>query len=139
MTRPRYEVLSHTADAAIAAYGGTLAELFENAAYGMFDLMFDCDTVSTLQTCSITAAGEGPEELLVNWLAETLTEAEIRDLAFSSFTVDRLWDGGIRGRAGGAPAAGFELRGPPVKAVTYHGLAVVQIPDGFRARLVFDV
>jgi SHS2 domain-containing protein len=132
-------VLPHTADTAIIAYGVTLLEVYENAAFGMFDLMFDLAGVVPERSRPVVAAGDTPEELLVAWLGELLTEAEIRDLAFSSFTVDRLEEGGVQGSAQGGPAAGLELQGPPIKAVTYHDLAIVEIPDGWWARVVFDV
>jgi SHS2 domain-containing protein len=136
---PRYEVLPHTADTAIIAYGATLFEVFENAAFGMFDTMFDLAQVSTTRSRPVVAAGDTVEELLVAWLSELLAEAETHGLAFSYFTVDRLEEGGVQGSAHGDPAAGLELRGSPVKAATYHDLAVVEIPDGWWARVVFDV
>ena len=37
----RFEILDHTADIGIIAFGSTLPELFEHAAYGMCSLMFD--------------------------------------------------------------------------------------------------
>lgn len=135
----RYEVLAHTADTAIIAYGTTLPELFENAAFGMFDLMFEAASIPSEHSRPVAAAGDTVEDLLVGWLGELLVEAEIHDLAFSSFTVDRLEEGGVQGSAQGAPAGALELRGPPIKAVTYHDLAVVEVPDGWWARLVFDV
>ena len=42
----RYEVLAHTADTGILAHGASLAEAFENAAFGMFDLVFDLSGVT---------------------------------------------------------------------------------------------
>lgn len=139
LRRPRYEALEHTADAAIVAYGDTLPELFENAAYGMFDLMFDLTSAPGSRSRPIVATGDSVEDLLVGWLSSLLTESEISGLAFSTFTVDRLLEGGVQGSAGGAPSGGLELVGPPVKAVTYHDLAVVEVPDGWWARVVFDV
>ena len=136
---PRYEVLPHTADTAIVAYGLTMFELFENAAFGMFDLMFDLDRLQPSRDVPIMAAGDSMEDLLVAWLEEVLYEAERRDLAFCSFTVDRLEEGGVQGAASGLPVAGVELVGPPIKAITYHDLAVVSIPDGWWARVIFDV
>ena len=136
---PRYEVLPHTADTAILAYGLTMFELFENAAFGMFDLMFDLGTVGGGRDVPVMAAGDTPEELLVAWLGELLYEAESAGLAFRTFTVDRLEEGGVQGSASGAPVEGLALRGPPIKAVTYHDLAVVEVPDGWWARVVFDV
>lgn len=135
----RYEVLAHTADTGIIAYGATLEELFEHAAYGMFDLMFDLAALRSAQDVPVAAAGDTTEELLVDWLSTLLFEAETQDLALCSFIVDRLEEGGLQGAAGGMPLGEVELRGPPIKAVTYHQLTVVEIPEGWRARVIFDV
>jgi SHS2 domain-containing protein len=135
----RYDVVPHTADAAVVAYGKTLAGMFENAAYAMFDIVFDLDAIAATESRSIAASGEGHEELLVAWLSEILTESEASDLVFTGFTVEALEDGEVRGEAVGTVSAGQELRGAPIKAVTYHDLAVVEVPGGWWARVVFDV
>ena len=136
---PRYEVLSHTADTGIVAYGESLAEAFANAAFGMFDLVLDLSEVPAVEECRVEVQAETAGELLVAWLSALLAEAEIRGLAFSSFRVDSLSGGRLAGTAAGAPSAGRELRGPPVKAVTYHDLVVEEAPGGWRARVIFDV
>jgi SHS2 domain-containing protein len=136
---PRYQVLAHTADTGIVAYGATLAEVFENAALGMFELMFGPAQAEPTQECRVAATGEGGEELLVAWLSALLTEAEIEGLALSAFTVEAIDAAGVRGHAAGVPAAGLELRGPPVKAVTYHQASVEETPQGWVARVIFDV
>ena len=135
----RYEVLPHTADAGIIAYGGTLFELFENAAYGMFDLMYDLASLGGGPDRPVMAAGDTLDELLVGWLGELLYESETADLAFRTFTVDRLEEGGVQGAASGPRRQGVQLSGAPIKAVTYHDLAVVQVPDGWWARVIFDI
>jgi len=136
---PRYRILPHTADVGIVATGDTLEAVFENAAFGLFDLVFDLAQVEPAQECAVEAEGETLGELLVAWLSALLAEAEIRDLALGSFHVEMLGGGRLRGRAAGAAAAGRELRGPPVKAVTYHGLMVEEGPGGWEARVLFDV
>lgn len=136
---PRYEVLSHTADTGIVAHGASPAEVFENAAFGMFDLVFDLSPVPATVSCRVEVEAADMGELLVAWLSALLAEAEIRGLAFSAFSVEHLDDNRLRGAARGGPSAGLELRGPPVKAVTYHGLVVEEEPGGWRARLIFDV
>jgi len=136
---PRYEPLEHTADAGIIAYGSTPHELFENAAYGMFDLMFDLGPLEPRRDVPVMAAGDSVEDLLVAWLEELVFLSEVHSLAFCYFTVDRLEPGVVQGSTGGSPTAGLELRGAPIKAVTMHDLAVVEIPNGFWARVIFDV
>jgi len=136
---PRYRILSHTADTGIVASGASLAEAFENAAFGMFDLVFDLSGVSATDEYRVEVEAESLGELLVAWLSALLTEAEIRNLAFSRFVVEEPAGGPLRGTAWGGPSTGMELRGPPVKAVTYHDLAVERAPGGWRARVIFDV
>lgn len=135
----RYEVLAHTADTGILAHSASLAGVFENAAFGMFDLVFDLSEVSGAEECRVDVEAETREELLVAWLSALLAEAEIRGLALSRFAVEGLAGGRLRGSAWGSPSAGLELRGPPVKAVTYHDLAVDEVPEGWQARVIFDV
>lgn len=135
----RYETLGHSADAAIIAYGATQHELFENAAFGMFDLMYDLARLKPERDRPVIAGGDTAEELLVEWLSELLYVSESQRIAFCYFTVDRLEEGGVKGSAGGTPLDDVELRGAPIKAVTYHDLAITPVPDGWWARIVFDV
>ena len=135
----RYEVLAHTADTGILAHGASLAEVFENAAFGMFDLVFDLRGVTASEGCRVAVEAETREELLVAWPSALLAEAEIRGLALARFAVEGPAGGRLRGSAWGSPSAGLERRGPPVKAVTYHDLAVDEVPEGWQARVIFDV
>ena len=41
-----YELLAHTGDLGMVAYGRDLSELFAHAAWAMFDLMSDATTIS---------------------------------------------------------------------------------------------
>lgn len=136
---PRYEVLSHTADSGIVAYGPTLATVFESAAFAMFDLMFGIGEIEGVHRVEVEVAADTVEELLVDWLSALLFEAETRDLAFCSFQIDTLDDTHAAGRAIGVPVASVELIGPPVKAVTYHDLVIARVPAGWSARVLFDV
>ncbi len=135
----RYEVLAHTADTGIAVTGATLAEVFENAAYGMFDLMFDLDALEASDRVAVEATGDTAEELLVDWLSSLLFEAEAGELVLCSFSVEELGEGRTRGTAAGRSSAGVVLRGPPIKAVTYHDLLIEEKPAGWRAQVIFDV
>lgn len=135
----RYRALPHTADIGIVAAGATMEEAFENAAFGMFDVVFDLSGVSDAEQCRVEVAAETPGELLVAWLSALLTEAEIRGLAFCRFRVEMVSGGRLRGMASGSASDALELRGSPVKAVTYHDLAVAEVPGGFEARVIFDV
>ncbi len=134
----RYEVLSHTADTGIIAHGESLAELFENAAYGMFDLMFDLRRATTTATSEIVVDAGDVEDLMFSWLSELLFRAEVESTAWSTFQVELL-ENRLHAVVGGCRFADLVLRGPPVKAVTMHLLEVAQEPEGWRATVVFDV
>lgn len=136
---PRYRVLPHTADVGIAAAGATVEEAFENAGYGMFDLMFDLAGAQGDEVCRLQAEGDTPAELLVAWLSALLAEAEIRGLALCRFKVEEIGGGRLRGTAAGGPVEALELRGPPIKAVTHHEAAVEEVAGGWEARVIFDV
>ncbi|MEX1207077.1 MAG: archease [Acidimicrobiia bacterium] len=135
----RYVPVPHTADAAFIAFGATLEELFENAAFAICDMTFDLTAAAGRRSRPVVAQGDTIEDLLVAWLGEVLVESEVQGLAFSRFGVDRLEEGGVQGWAAGDPFDEIPLIGAPVKAVTHHELAIVKIPGGWWARVVLDV
>ena len=133
-----YEVLSHTADTGIVARGKTRDDLFVQAAEGMFSLMYE-PTGSPTRSVAVAVGAESIEELLVEWLSELLYLSESREIAMERFEIERFEDGRVQGSASGTSFDRVQLTGPPVKAVTYHQLEVSEGPEGFRARLIFDV
>ncbi|MDP8959871.1 MAG: archease [Actinomycetota bacterium] len=135
----RYEPLEHTADTGIVAYGRDLPELFENAAFGLFEMMFDLSGASSEEEREVSVQGAGREELLASWLEELLFVADSAGLALCSFSVEHLEDHRLEGRVGGLAFDQVELQGPPVKAITYHDLQVAETQDGWKASIIFDV
>ncbi len=139
----RYRIVPHTADVAIAVSGASLGELLENAAYGMFDLMVDVAALDPVREVAFEVTAPDPSELLVDLLAELLYLGETGDLAFCDFAAETGRAGrgevAVRMLARGASLKGVALMGPPVKAVTYHGLHVTETPGGWEAEIVFDV
>ena len=68
----KFELIDHTADVGVAAYGDSLEELFENAAMGMFSVIADAEKVSAAETRTVEVMAEGRESLLVAWEALAL-------------------------------------------------------------------
>ncbi len=76
---------------------------------------------------------------MVDALSELLYLTEADDLLCTDVTVTRSSNTEIRIVAAAASTADVELRGAPVKAVTYHDLAVAEVEPGhWRARVYFD-
>src|SRR3990170_3498525 len=90
MEERRFDILDHTADAAIRAYGQSAEELFENAAQGMFALMFDPGEVPKSERRTFSLQAESAEDLLVSWLRELLFFFETEHIAFGEFHVSSL-------------------------------------------------
>ena len=80
------------------AYGVTLAELFENAAYGVVAHVGAGDAVSPHYDVAVMAIGDTPEELLDDWLRQLRVRGSEAGLSLTSFAVDRLEEGGGSGR-----------------------------------------
>jgi len=134
-----FEVIDHTADQAIRAYGKDLAQAFENAAYGMFSLMAELDTVPQDRSWKIEAEADSPEDLLVAWLSELLFTAETENVVLAWFQIQSLEKWRLKGEARGGPLTSKVKRaGAPVKAVTYHDLTV-EHNDLWKLRITFDV
>jgi SHS2 domain-containing protein len=136
-----YELLPHTADAALSAWGSTLAELFEQAAAGMYALMLEePESVRPAEMRYIELSAPDRDHLLVTWLLELLFLSETESLLFRSFEVT-LDDG----RALHAEASGERLDpqrhhiGAVVKAVTLHGLKIVEDAHSYRIEVLFDI
>lgn len=138
--QPPFEQIEHTADAGIVAHGATLAELFQNAAAGMFSLMVGPGTVRDSLRREVAVEGRDVEGLLVAWLAELLFYVDAEELLFSRFDISRIDERHIAATAFGEPIdrARHELR-LGVKAVTRHMLDVAREPDGYRATVLFDI
>ena len=154
-----YEVVSHTADTGIVTRADSLEAVIANAAFAMFDLMYDVDgsvpgvgvpfeiAVAAGETESPSPAVPGlppmggetePPDLLVAVLGELLYRSEVDGLAFGDFAVRVDYDRAVvRGR--GYPVESLPVQGPPIKAVTYHELRCEPTDDGWVARVIFDV
>lgn len=137
MTHP-YSIVSHTADTGIETSARTLAEAIGNAAFAMFDLMYDLSRVPTEMAVTFVVGAPSPEDLLVDVLSELLLRSETDDVVFAAISVQ---ESARRATvdASGATALGRELRGPPIKAVTYHELRCEPTGGGWAVRVIFDV
>jgi SHS2 domain-containing protein len=135
-----YEIIEHTADIGVKAYGDTLSEAFAHAAQGMFDIITDTSQIKNKGTYRIELSAENLEELLVDWLGELLFLQGARNLVFGDFnvTVDE------KNSKLSANVSGEELNsekhtiGTEIKAVTYHMLEIRREKPCF-VTVLFDI
>ena len=139
----RFEVIEHTADMGIKAYGKDLSELFTNAAYGMASSITDLEKVNPKDVEDISLEAENKEELLVSWLNEIIYLSASQSMLFSKFEVSEIDDRHLKARIFGEE---FDIDKhkieTEVKAATYHRLKISNstLPEGvLQAEIIFDI
>ncbi len=136
----KYDLIDHTADAGVKAYGKTLSEAFENAAKGMFDIITDNSEVESTGQYNIELSAYDLEQLLVDFLSELLYLHSANNLVFGFFKIDvDEFNNRLKGTFYGEK---FNLSkhkiGAEIKAVTYHMLEVKK--NKFcRVQVLFDI
>jgi len=135
MTGRGHETLEHTADMGLRGWGGSPAEAFEETALAMFGLMIDRKGAPSEIQYSLSIGGRDLTDLLIEFLNELLSLADIEDTAFVTVNIERLqgerdeWD--LDAVIGGIPRARCRKRLlTEVKAATWYGASVNHETDG---------
>jgi len=138
-----FEVLDHTADVGLQATGGSIEEAFGEAARGLFSVMVDIEAVRRCVAHPVHVEAVSYEDLLVEWLGELVAQRELSGLVFSEFEVrisDRAGRVVLDGIARGEPLdPAVHRAAAEVKGISYLGLAVRRLADGWSVRCVVDV
>lgn len=141
MKRKKYETFEHTADIGVRGFGKTLEEAFENAALGMFSIMYrKINKVKPVREIQVRASGYDLESLFVEWLNSLLAESDIRDMVFSRFKVkiDRN-NYTLEGTCSGEKRKIEFEPSIEVKAATYSELRVEKKGKIYIAQCVLDI
>lgn len=138
-----YQILDHTADKGVLAWGRTVEELFENASRGMYRLVIHPEGKRADVHLPIRVEVSDPldcSDLLVKWLRELIYLTDVQKVVFTDFNVHRITETTVEGEAHGLVVQdNAQLDGAPVKAVTYHRLRVEQTSEGWEAEFYVDV
>ena len=134
----RYELIDHTADVGVKAFGESVAEAFVHAAQAMFDLMTDNSQIADIGEYKIELEALDREQLLVDWLSELLFLHDVDNVVFGRFEV--LLEGDhLSAKAFGETFDTNKHRiGTEIKAVTYHILEVHEKSPVF-VQVLFDI
>lgn len=133
----RFEILEHTADVGLRAWGATLEELFAAATEAVAYIAGVWEP-GPGEEIAIEAEAADREGLLVAWLSETLYLFDSRGGALGGVRVASVSRGSCRGSV-----TLRELQDPDegvqVKAVTYHQLEVAEGAEGWTATVYLDI
>ncbi|MFC2045260.1 archease [Chloroflexota bacterium] len=134
----KFEFIEHTADIGLVAYGDNLAEAFANAAYGLFSIITEPESLKESVTESVAVSAEDPESLLFNWLNYLIYIFDVEHLLLKSFIITRLSDYELKAECRGEPydPSRHQLK-LGVKSATYHMLEVDA--EANRVQVIFDV
>ncbi len=143
-----FELVPHTADLKIRAYGINLEELFKNALKGMFasikpespQIHYQHDVIDISKYTvehKVVVQSDNLEQLLVDFLSEALYLSDTHDEAYFDAKFTSLENNYLEAIIFGVKITGFELS--EIKAVTYHDLEIEQIDSLWVATLVFDI
>ena len=136
----RYEIIDHTADIGIKAYGSSLKELFINAAYGMFDIIADLDGIRSTTSIKIELEAPNTEELLIAWLDELIYNFYTKAIIFSEFKISELGRTKIKAEAIGKHIGDRKSRlKTEIKAATYHDLKIKEKDKIYEVKIIFDI
>jgi SHS2 domain-containing protein len=133
----RYEILEHTTDLRIRAFGKTREELFLNMMIGMFEgakTKVKEEKAMVAREVRIKSADE--TSLLVDFLSEILTLSDINNEAYSEIEFKKRTKKEVEAKIFGFP---IENIGAEIKAVTYHGLEIKKVNNIWQATVLFDI
>lgn len=116
--------------------GNNLAELFIEAAWGLYTLAGMDLRPDARITRSVELQAVDPESLLVAWLNELLYFHDSEGLGFEEISIEHLDDTHLQAQLTGAPVQQWLKE---IKAVTYHDLSIHPTESGLEVTLVLDV
>lgn len=134
-----FEILDHTADVGIIAYGADMNETFANAAKALFSLIAELDNVEEVVHRDTELTAPDQESLLVGWLNELIYLFDTEQIIFKRFDITQLSQTHLKARSYGdkVDSSKHKLK-TGVKAATYHMLKIDR-SNGGKAQVLLDI
>ena len=135
----KFEILDHTADTGIIAYGDDMKEAFENTALGMFSLITDPTGIVNDQVRKIDINSSDRDSLLVDWLNELIYLFDVENIIFNKFDIILLDENALSAIGYGEKVdlSRHEIK-IGIKAATYHMLKIEK-NSIYTIRVIFDI
>ena len=143
-----FEMVPHTADIKIRAYGRTMEELFKHALQGMFQSIgpraagchihegrLVCKALPAKHAIAVESCDR--EALLVDFLSYALYLSDVHNEAYLDVDIHKLCPTAIKATVKGVKITGFDV--VEIKAVTYNDLNIVQVDGMWQTDVVFDI
>ncbi|HEY4712155.1 MAG TPA: archease [Dehalococcoidia bacterium] len=135
-----FEIIDHTADVGIIAYGTDIKELFSNAALALFSLITEPESVEEKLHLDLEVSSEGRDSLLVEWLNELIYLFDVKHILFNRFDIGSLTHNQLKATCYGEKFDPMKHKiKVGVKAATYHMLKLDKNGVGCKAQIIFDI
>ena len=134
-----FEIIDHTADVGLRAFGASFQEAFANAAKAMFSLITELDSVSPGLYRDVEVSAPDIETLLVEWLNELIFLFDVENLLFKQFDIITIAPTTLHARCFGEKVdrTRHEIK-TGIKSATYHQLKVEK-NGGCRVQVYLDI
>lgn len=134
-----YELLEHTADLKIRAYGKDLPELFSHALKGMFEICRPEIKKKSEVIRHINVSAEDLEALLIEFLSQALYLSDVDNEIYSHAKVKIKNEKKKKSLKGKIKGNKIKRLGLEIKAVTWHDLSIKHVNDHWEAVVLFDI
>jgi len=135
-----FEILDHTADIGIIAYGTDIEQLFSNAAVALFSLITEVENVDEKLHFNLRVRSQDRDSLLVEWLNELIYLFDAKHVLVRRCDIEDLAHNELKATCHGEafdPMRHKIKRG--IKAATYHMLKLDRDDGGYRAQVILDI
>jgi len=140
MVKRAFEIIDHTADVGIVAYGADIKQLFSNAALALFSLITEPESIKERMQHRVEIISEDKDSLLVEWLNELIYLFDAEHVLFRRFDIESLSSNQLRATCYGEDFDPLKHKiKTGIKAATYHMLKINRDSDGYKVQIIFDV
>jgi len=135
-----FEIIDHTADVGIIAYGADIEELFSNAAIALFSLITELGSIENKLHIDLEVSSQDIDTLIIEWLNELIYLFDVKHILFNRFDIRSLTNNELKATCYGEhfDAMKHTIK-VGVKAATYHMLKLDKNDDGFKAQVILDI
>ena len=135
-----YRITPRQSELAVRIVGTSQANLFENAAFALFDVMSDSAKIELRERMPLEVEGSDRDELLVNWLRELLYLYQGSGYLLNDFSILEAKDTSLKAEVGGEK---LDLDRHEIKqeiaTVAYHQSRMQKTGDQWIAQVIFEV
>lgn len=134
----RFQLIEHTADTGLIAYGNSLAEAFANAGYGLFSITTEINRVRVAESRLVTVSTDDIESLLFQWLNTLIYTFDVEHFLVKRFDIIEFTEHNLKANCWGEryDSSRHRLKAG-VKSATYHMLKVDREQN--QVQVIFDV